>query len=349
MTKQSAQSKTPTVTITSGQLSGTWTGSKKDQPQIAIFNGIPYAAPPVGELRWRPPQPVEPWTKIRKATATGPSAWQRAGDVDVFLTGLIEGQGWGRLRTALVKRLATLASPKQDEDCLYLNVYTPTLDNKAKLPVMVWIHGGDHQDGSGSDPIYTSTTLAKQGIVYVSINYRLGLLGYFAHPELTAESEQEIGHSVSGNYGTLDQIAALKWVRSNIAAFGGDPDNVTIFGESAGGESVAHMMTSPLAEGLFHRAIMQSPANAGQMIHLSRRFLDHLSGEEIGLEFAAQLGLDQLMVQKLKLMLPVSWPHVLEEFQVRKLVLFCLCLVLLLQVAETFKIKTANPHLIKLF
>ncbi|NJN55649.1 MAG: carboxylesterase family protein [Anaerolineae bacterium] len=158
--------------------------------------------------------------------------------------------------------------PKESEDCLYLNVRTPLLDGDGRLPVMVWIHGGDHQDGSSNDIFYESNALAHRGVVVVTINYRLGLMGYFTHPELSQESP----HNVSGNYGTLDQIAALQWVQENISAFGGDPDNVTIFGESAGGESVAHMLTSPLARGLFHKAIMQSPGNSGQMFFLKQPF-----------------------------------------------------------------------------
>lgn len=272
----------PLVSISSGQLAGFW------NEQIALFKGIPYAKPPVGELRWCPPQAVEAWDGIREAKKFSPTAWQVMGQLDTFLGALIEGQGWGKLRTASLKTMMKfIPAPKQSEDCLYLNVRTPTVDSKANLPVMVWIHGGDHQDGSGSSPYYDSNTLANQGVVFVSINYRLGILGYYAHPELSAESE----HGLSGNYGTLDQIAALQWVQDNIAAFGGDPNNVTIFGESAGGESVAHLLTSPLARGLFHRAIMQSAANSGQMMHLKQPFLDYLSAEQQGVAFAETLGI----------------------------------------------------------
>ena len=176
---------------------------------------------------------------------------------------------------------------RQSEDCLYLNIRTSSVEATAKLPVMVWIHGGDHQDGSGGEVFYDSSALSKKGVVTVTINYRLGLMGYYTHPELTQESEQK----VSGNYGTLDQIAALEWVKENISAFGGDPDNVTIFGESAGGESVEHMLGSPLSKGLFHKAILQSPANSGQMMHLSVPFLDYPSGEDRGISFAAKIGI----------------------------------------------------------
>jgi para-nitrobenzyl esterase len=197
---------------------------------------------------------------------------------------LVEGQGWGRLKTTVVRLLFKLApAPKESEDCLYLNVRTPTLDKEARLPVMVWIHGGDHQDGSGSDIFYDSNALSRRGVVTVYVNYRLGLMGYLAHPELSRESE----HGVSGNYGTLDQIAALRWIQENIGAFGGDPDDVTIFGESAGGESVAHMLTSPLAQGLFHKAMLESPASGGQMMFLRHPYLTNPAGEELGLTFAA--------------------------------------------------------------
>ncbi len=274
----------PEVTITSGRLRGAW----KDSAEVAVFAGVPFAAPPVGDRRWRPPQAVESWTGVRAATKESPTAYQRAAGMDAFITMLVNGQGWSRARATMTKTLFDKAPrPKESEDCLYLTVRTPDLGADAQLPVMVWIHGGDHSDGSGSDPFYASTSLAKHGVVTVNINYRLGLFGYFAHPELSAEG----GRGVSGNYGTLDQIAALEWVRDNISAFGGDPDNVTIFGESAGGESVLHMMTSPGARGLFHRAIPQSPANGGQMMHLRRPFLNYDAAEDRGLTFADALGI----------------------------------------------------------
>ncbi len=271
----------PIVSVKAGQLQGV------NQKGIFVFKGVPFAAPPVGEGRWRPPQPVEPWIGVRLATKFSPTAYQRATGIEKFIDGLVNGQGWGFARREGVKLLLKVApKPKASEDCLYLNVRTPTLDSEARLPVMVWIHGGDHQDGAGSEIFYDSNGLAEQGVVAVTINYRLGLMGYFAHPELMAESAQ----GVAGNYGTLDQIAALRWVQENIAAFGGDPDNVTIFGESAGGESVIHMLTSPLARGLFHKAIAQSAANAGQMIHLKRPFLTHPAAIQSSLAFAAKAG-----------------------------------------------------------
>ena len=273
----------PIVTTASGQLEGVW----QEKNTIAVFKGVPFAKPPVGDLRWRAPQAVDSWEGIRKATNFGSFAWQQGAFIASFMNELIEGQGWGKVRTVFVKSLLKIApKPKQDEDCLYLNVRTPSIEPSAKLPVMVWIHGGDHQDGGGAEIFYDSNAISEKGVVLVTINYRLGLMGYFTHPELSQESENK----VSGNYGTLDQIASLEWVRDNITAFGGDPDNVTIFGESAGGESVAHMLSSPLAKGLFHKAILQSPANSGQMMHLSTAFLDYPSGEDRGIGFAKKAG-----------------------------------------------------------
>ena len=273
----------PEVEIAQGRLSGRW----KAKGTVAVFKGIPFAQPPVGDRRWKAPGPAPAWSGTREATKHGSMAIQREAFFETFMHELLGGQGWHPTRVrgleALVQRMPR---PEQSEDCLYLSVRSPSLDAAAKLPVMVWIHGGDHQDGSGSDVYYDSQALASHGVVTVNINYRLGVFGYFAHPDLRAESE----HGVAGNYGTLDQIAALEWVRDNIAAFGGDPDNVTIFGESAGGESVLHMMTSPLARGLFHRAIAQSPANGCQMYHLDRPVLAHPSAQDRSRAFAEAAG-----------------------------------------------------------
>lgn len=271
------------VEVEQGRLAGRW----KAKRSVAVFRGVPFAAPPVGDLRWRPPATVESWTGTREAAKDGPMAIQRAADMEGFMHELLHGQGWSRTRARAVEALVPrLPQPPQSEDCLYLTVRSPSLDAGAKLPVMVWIHGGDHQDGSGSDVYYAANALAGRGVVTVSINYRLGVMGYLAHPELMAESSD----GVAGNYGTLDQIAALEWVRDNVASFGGDPGNVTIFGESAGGESVMHLLTSPLANGLFHRAIAQSPANSGQMIRLDVPFGHHAAATERSLAFAAELG-----------------------------------------------------------
>ena len=197
---------------------------------LTVYKGIPFAAPPVGDLRWRPPQPAEKWQGIREATKFGPSP--------------IQGSGSG---------------PDMSEDCLYLNVWTPAKSAGDRIPVFVWIYGGGFNFGSTSDPNYNGANLAKKGVVLVSIAYRVGQLGFFAHPELSAESP----HHVSGNYGILDMIAGLKWVKKNIAAFGGDPNKVTIFGESAGGIAVSMLCASPLAKGLFEGAISESGGNFG--------------------------------------------------------------------------------------
>ena len=289
-----AEKQNSIVSTSLGKLEGKW--NVKDK--IAIYKGIPYAQAPVGDLRWKAPVKLNPWEGVRSAQKYGPVAWQRGTEFLIFFNALIDGQGWGKIKVWLIKTLFRFApKPKESEDCLYLNIRTPSIDPKSKLPVMVWIHGGDHQDGSSIDPYYVGNAIPKEGIVYVSINYRLGLMGNLAHPELSAESP----HGVSGNYGTLDQIAALEWVQEHISAFGGDANKVTIFGESAGGESVAHMMTSPLAQGLFHKAIMQSPANGGQMIHLSQKFINYPTAEEQGQSFAQILGLTkENQIEKLR-------------------------------------------------
>ncbi len=193
-----------------------------------VFKGIPYAAPPVAELRWKPPQPVKPWSGVRQATEFGDACPQ-----PYF-------PGWKQ--------------PKTSEDCLRLNIWTPAKSARERLPVMVWIHGGAFNIGAGSNAIYDGESLARRGAVVVTFNYRLGVFGFLAHAALTRESPRRS----SGNYGLLDQIAALEWVRKNISGFGGAPNRVTVFGESAGGSSVCLLLISPLARGLFHRAIAQS-------------------------------------------------------------------------------------------
>ena len=208
-------------------------GAVSTDSKVRIFKGLPFAAPPVGAWRWKAPQPVPSWTGVRKATDFGARCMQ------------------GRIFEDMVFR-----DSGPSEDCLYLNVWTPSTSSQAHLPVMVWIYGGGFAAGSASEPRQDGENLAKKGVVVVSFNYRLGVFGFLCHPDLTKES----GHNASGNYGLLDQVAALKWVRRNIAAFGGDPDNVTIFGESAGSFSVSALMASPLAQGLFQRAIGESGA-----------------------------------------------------------------------------------------
>lgn len=198
-----------------------------ENESIQVYKGVPFAAPPVGDLRWKAPQAAVQWEGIRACETFGSTA----------------AQGSGRRSSGM------------SEDCLYLNIWTPATQSEDKLPVMVWIHGGGFTSGSGSAGWYNGRAFAERGVVLITINYRLGPFGFLAHPLL----DQESGKNVSGNYGILDQIAALYWVQRNISAFGGDPDNVTIFGESAGGTSVYILCASPLAKGLFNRAIAESP------------------------------------------------------------------------------------------
>ncbi len=214
-----------TASVTGGQVQGVLAGG------IVSFKGIPFAAPPLGALRWRAPQPVRPWQGVKHADHFGPSCMQDPNFAQLF------------------------GAPRAiGEDCLYLNVWTPAHSPRERLPVMVWIYGGGFVGGMTSIPAYDGTQFAKKGVVLVSIAYRLGVFGFLADPELSAESPRH----VSGNYGLLDMIAALRWVRANIARFGGDPSRVTIFGESAGGIAVSMLAASPAARGLFQRAISES-------------------------------------------------------------------------------------------
>ncbi len=212
----------PLAAVNSGQLRGVLLDSGG-----AVFKGIPYAQPPVGNLRWREPQRVESWTGVRDAVSFGPPCAQNSGNRPMA---------------------------NSQEDCLFLNVWNSEWPAKTKKPVMVWFHGGGNYGGTASSAASDGESLARHGVVLVSVNYRLNIFGFFAHPELTKESP----HHASGNYGLMDQVAALKWVHDNIAKFGGDPANVTIFGQSAGAVDVNVLMTSPLAKGLFERVIAES-------------------------------------------------------------------------------------------
>ena len=235
---------------------------------VAIFRGIPYAVPPIGDLRWTPPQPVQSWAEPLIADTYGPSCWQPTGiGNDAFISALV-------------------AEASIAEDCLTLNVITPEINSEKPLPVMLWIHGGGHQYGSGGDT-YESTSLANNGVVLVTINYRLGIYGFMAHPELAAED----ANGSSGNYGMLDQIAALNWVQANIEKFGGDANNVTIFGESAGGHSVGQLMASPLSRGLFHKAIAQS-GTGFQQFQTTDQTNETISGFTAGRKIAAMVGVN---------------------------------------------------------
>lgn len=238
------------------------------QADILSFKGIPFAQPPVGDLRWRPPQPVKAWTGVRKALAYGPDCAQNPFPGDAAPLGV-----------------------KPEEDCLYANVWRPAQAASAKLPVMVWVYGGGFVNGGSSPAVYDGSQFARAGIVFVSFNYRLGRFGFFAHPALTKEA----AGGMLGNYGLMDQVAALKWVKANIAAFGGDPDNVTLFGESAGGGSVLTHLTSPVSQGLFNRVIVESGGGRGALLRMRKVHEDDpavASGESYGVAFAKSVGVE---------------------------------------------------------
>jgi len=220
----------PRVKITNGTLEGI------NESGIKTFKGVPFAAPPAGDLRWKEPQPVKDWTGVRKADKFGPRAMQLPvfGDMNFRSDGM-------------------------NEDCLYLNVWTPAKTGNEKLPVLVYFYGGGFMAGDGSELRYDGESMARRGIVTVTVNYRLGIFGFLSHPELTKESP----HHASGNYGLLDQSAALQWVQKNIASFGGDPKKVTIAGESAGSFSVSAQMASPLSKNIIAGAIGESGSLLG--------------------------------------------------------------------------------------
>jgi para-nitrobenzyl esterase len=246
--------KSEPISIDSGQIEGS------QKAKTRVFKGIPYAAPPVGPLRWRPPQPVPSWHGVRQAVSPSPACPQ------------------------LERYPPDAPQEPTSEDCLTLNVWMPATKHAGKLPVMVWIHGGGLLNGSGSLPQYAGDQLAARDVIVVTINYRLGVLGFLAHPELNRESP----YGGSGNYGLLDQIAALKWVNRNIAAFGGDPDQVTIFGQSSGSFSASMLVASPLAKGLFRRAIGQSGA-VFEPVELEPVFTPN-GAAEAGARFASRAG-----------------------------------------------------------
>lgn len=232
-----ARANTP-LTNTVSLTNGTIVGNDRDSSGVLNFKGIPYAAAPVGDLRWKAPQPAPNWTTTRDAKQYGKTCWAS-----------------GLPAAALVSANATAS-----EDCLFLNIWSGAKGAKELRPVMVWLHGGGFQFGTSGDPRGEGNNLAKKGVVVVSLNYRLGVFGYLARTDLDAESALLTGISASGMYGLQDQLAALKWVKSNIAAFGGDPENITLFGESAGAHAVGMLSTSPLAAGLFNKVIGQSGA-----------------------------------------------------------------------------------------
>jgi len=247
-----AQNSAPIVETNDGTLEGTV------QSGITIFKGVPFAAPPVGNFRWKAPQPHSKWFGIRKADDFGPNPMQENiyGDMDFGTT-------------------------KMSEDCLYLNIWTPAKTMEEGLPVFIYFNGGGLLAGSGSEPRYAGLSMARKGIVSITANYREGIFGFFAHPQLSQESP----YKGSGNYGFLDQVAAIKWVKENISAFGGDPNRITIMGESAGSMSVSALMVSPLTKNLFHQAMGSSGSVIG-----SRKILSQKEAEDTGLVLTNKMG-----------------------------------------------------------
>src|SRR5690606_32895198 len=281
------------VEVEGGIIQGTVT------EDLTIYKGIPFAAPPVGDLRWKSPQPVVAWEGVLQTREYAPAPMQGGNP----------------------------ASGKS-EDCLYLNVWTPAKSPDEKLPVLVWIYGGGFSFGSTSDPVHNGEHLARKGVVLVSVAYRVGQLGFLAHPELSAENPNH----VSGNYGLLDQIAGLQWIQKNIAAFGGDPNKVTILGESAGGISVSMLCTSPLAKGLFHGAISQSGGSFGptrKITYPGENMKTLADAEADGVDYAEKLGVKSIAELRAipadKLLLGMGmgggWPitdgYVLPDNQIR--------------------------------
>ena len=245
---------------------GSISGVPGNDASILVFKGIPFAAPPVGDLRWRAPKPVVPWQGVKKADEFGNSCIQNL---------VNEQKPW---------TYEFMTHNTISEDCLFLNVWTAARSAGERLPVYVYIHGGANTGGSGAVPVYDGEGLAKKGVIVVTVNYRVGIFGFFAHPELTAESD---GHA-SGNYALLDQIAALRWVHQNIAAFGGNPNRVTVGGQSAGASDSLALIASPLAKGLFQGAIVESGVNVGGMGLMAANTL--ANGEQAGVRFAEAKG-----------------------------------------------------------
>lgn len=255
------------VTVESGKIVGQPSGNQA----ISVFKGIPYAKPPVGELRWRAPQPAPNWVGERAASTYSDIPMQ-----------------WRVSEKSIYKKEFYPIDLPRSEDCLYANVWTPAKTTEEKLPVALWIYGGGFYQGYANKMETDGEAFAKRGVIYVSINYRLNIFGFLGHPELTAESESEFGVATSGNLGILDQIAGLKWVRENIRAFGGDPERITVFGQSAGAMSVQTLVSSSLTEGDIDKAILQSAGGIGMFQKKST--IDLAESEGRGIEFLEYIG-----------------------------------------------------------
>lgn len=289
---------TPTLNVEGGKISGVYS---KANPQVAIYKGIPYAAPPVGELRWKKPQPVVAWHGVRKCDKFGAASIQ--GDRDPI--GANNGVG-----VDYTKEFYFEGSPERSEDCLYLNVYTTSPGKKTKKPVMVWIHGGAFAGGWGHEIEFDGDELAKRDVVLVTINYRLGILGFLAHPLLSAEDADHC----SGNYGSYDQLAALKWVKANIAQFGGNPDNITLFGQSAGAMSTQVLVSSSLTEGIVKRAIIQSGGGVGGLMQPKTMAEAESEGKTL-MDFAGLTTLEQMRAYPAEKMLTLATDYMKSKMQ----------------------------------
>lgn len=297
------------VTTAQGDL----VGIVKDDAEW--FSGVPFAAPPVGELRWQPPQEPVAWSGVRDARKVGPQCMQ-SDRIAMMVNRIMKGTGGSDFVVWLADFLQPILFPtNMSEDCLTLNIITPDSESDKKLPVMVFFHGGSFLGGGGSTSFYNSAAYAKRDTILVTVNYRLNIFGFFSHPILSAENPL----GVSGNQGMLDQIAALKWVKENIGSFGGDPDNVTIFGESAGGHSIGFLMSSPTAKGLFHKGLMQSGCGVIQYRRLKDDYRYVPSQESVGTLIAGGADKDALdylrdLSERELLALYDSMPDLIEHY-----------------------------------
>ena len=305
----------PIVKVEGGKVQGVSSASK----DVTVFKGIPYAAPPMGDLRWKRPQPVVKWNGIRMANTFSNICWQPGNAVGTFYG----NEFYWKEQTV------------QSEDCLYLNIWTPAKavgHPESSLPVAFWVHGGAYFNGYGHEITMDGDAWAERGVILVTINYRLGIFGFLAHPELSAESPD----GTSGNYGTYDQVAALKWVHDNIAQFGGDPDNITVLGQSAGAASIKNLVSSPMSKGLIRNAIIQS---GGGISSSSGTETDQKKAEATGKEFMEKYG-----YHSLKEMRAISAEELLRIFKDQGMGLFRPHIDGIL-LTESFDDATRNQHL----